>query len=106
MELARAPKKEDEAEMGDIKVAHWSGSVTLRCTDGREAVYGAKLLAACEVDNMRQWALLGPPADDGAATASCGLIFGSSVGPCCRRIGDLLGVVMVVQFDSGEERLL
>ncbi len=68
------------------------GSVTLRCTDGREVVYGVKLLILCEVDSMRRWFLFGPPADEEVTTASCGLIFGSSVGPCCRRTGDLLGV--------------
>jgi hypothetical protein len=96
VELARAPKKEDEEETGEIKVVHSRGSVTLRCTDGREVVYGAKLLTSCEVDSIRRWVLFGPPTDEGATTASCGLIFGRSVGPCCRRIGDLLGVVRVV----------
>ena len=96
VELARVPKKEVEAETGDIKLVHSRGSVTLRCTDGREAVYGEKLLTACEVDSMRRWVLFGPPAEEGATIASCGLIFGSNVGPCCRRIGDLLGVVRVV----------
>ena len=92
-ELARGPKKEvEEEETGEIRVVDSRGSVTLRCTDGREAVYGAKLLRVCEVDNMRRWVLFGPPADEEVTTASCGLIFGSSVGPCCRRTGDLLGV--------------
>lgn len=93
VELAREPKKEvEEEETGDMRVVDSRGSVTLRCTDGREAVYGAKLLRVCEVDNMRRWVLFGPPADEEVTTASCGLIFGSSVGPCCRRRGDLLGV--------------
>lgn len=96
VELAREPKKEVDAETGDIKVVHSRGSVTLRCTAGREVGYGEKLLTACEVDSIRRWVLLGPPADEGATIASCGLILGSNVGPCCRRIGDLLGVVRVV----------
>ena len=96
VELAREPKKEDEEETGEIRVVHSRGSVTLRCTGGREVVYGAKLLIVCEVDSMRRWVLFGPPADEGATTASCSLIFGRSVGPCCRRTGDLLGVVRVV----------
>ncbi len=96
VELARGPKKEDEDETGEIRVVHSRGSVTLRCTDGREVVYGAKLFVVCEVDSIRRCVLFGPPTEEGATTASCGLIFGSKVGPCCLRTGDLLGVVRVV----------
>jgi hypothetical protein len=94
-ELARGPKK-DEEDTGEIRVVPSRGSVTLRCTDGREAAYGAKLLVVYEVDSTRRWVLFGPPADEVVTTASCGLIFGSNVGPCCRRTGDLLGVVRLV----------
>jgi len=95
VELARGKKNEDE-ETGEIKVVYSRGSVTHRCTGGREVVYGVKLLVVCEVDNMRRCVLFGPPADEEATAASCGLIFGSNVGPCCRSTGDLLGVVRAV----------
>lgn len=53
-DAARAPKKEDEEDTGEIRVEDSRGSVTLRCTDGREVVYGVKLLMVCEVDSMRR----------------------------------------------------
>jgi hypothetical protein len=62
-EFALDPQKE-EFEIGDIKLVHSTGSVTLRCIGGREVEYGAKPGGLRVVDNTLRWFLFGPPADD------------------------------------------
>jgi len=82
-------------EIGDIIGIHSAGSVTLLYIGGRV------FLVLLAEDKVRR-CMDGRCVARGSMEVSCDLIFGSSVGPCCRRTGDRFGVELIVITDSGE----
>ena len=92
-ELSKVVPRDKEARPGEPSEPQVTGSVTLRCTDGRVAGYGENAGGLRVLDNTRRcWVLFGPPAVEGSTIVSCDRIFGSRVGPWLR-MGERLGVV-------------
>lgn len=82
-------------DTGDAIEKHSTGSVALRNAVGRDC------WATLEEDRPLLWEDETLARRD-SVDESWLRIFGSNVGPCCRRTGERLGVGLVVITDSGE----